>query len=149
MNKRRHQRLYLKLPIRFVVEQPDSEDPEVGEGMLKNISYGGILFQAEPPLPVEAGQVREFSFYLVPENQKQCDLTQLRAQGLVLRIESPDPNSSAYGVAVKFLSALKMKDVTITMTISPRHRIGPLPKPVLEADEARKPPARQKRQGPR
>jgi len=31
--------------------------------MLKNISYGGILFQVEPPLPVQPGYVREFPFF--------------------------------------------------------------------------------------
>jgi hypothetical protein len=129
MENRRHPRLHINLPIRFIVEQPDKKDSLAGQGMLKNISHGGILFQVEPPLPVEPGQVRKFSFYLNPENKKQCDLTHFRAHGLVLRIEPPDPNSSAYGVVVQFLSALKMKDVTITMTISPRRRVGALPKP--------------------
>ena len=55
---------------------------------------------------------------------EQCDLTHFEAQGLVLRIEPPDPNSSAYGVAVQFLSALTKKDVTIKMTISPRRRVA-------------------------
>jgi len=112
------------------VEQPDTQESQAGLGKLKNISYGGILFQAEPPLPVQPGHVREFSFYLMTENKKQCDLTHFQAQGLVLRIEAPDPNSSAYEVAVQFLSALKMKDVTIKMTISPRRRVGTLPKPI-------------------
>jgi hypothetical protein len=130
VDNRRHPRLYIKLPMRFVVEQPETRDSQAGEGMLKNISYGGILFQVEPPLPVQPGHVREFSFYLIPENQKPCDLTHLHARGLVLRIDPPDPNSSAYGVAVQFLSALKKKDVTITMTISSRRRVGTRPKPI-------------------
>jgi len=130
MENRRHPRLYVTLPIRFVVEQPDTNETQAGQGMLKNISYGGILFQAEPPLPVQPGHVREFSFYLTPENQRQCDLTHFRAEGLVLRIEAPEPNSSAYEVAVQFLSALKMKDVAIKMSISHRSRVGIRPKPM-------------------
>ena len=122
MENRRHPRLHLQLPIRFIVEQPETRDSQAGEGVLKNISFGGILFQVEPPLPVKAGEVRDFYFYLMPEHTKQCDLTHFEAQGLVLRIEPPNPNSSAYGVAVQFLSALKQKDMAITMTISPRHR---------------------------
>ena len=128
MENRRHPRLHLRLPIRFIVEQPDTRDSQTGEGMLKNISYGGILFQVEPPLPVLPGHIREFSFFLTPDNPKQCDLTHFQAQGLVLRIEPPDPDSCAYGVAVQFLSALKKQDVTIKMTISSRRRVGPLPK---------------------
>jgi hypothetical protein len=124
MENRRHPRLHLQLPIRFIVEQPETRDCQAGQGMLKNISFGGILFQAEPPLPVEPGQVRDFYFYLMPEPTKQLDLTHFEAQGLVLRIEPPDPDSSAYGVAVQFLSALKQEDVTITMTVSPRRRGG-------------------------
>ena len=122
MDNRRHPRLHLQLPIRFIVEQPETQDSQAGQGMLKNISYGGILFQAEPPLPVKPGHIREFSFYLTPENDRECDLTHFHAQGLVLRIEPPDPNSSAYGVAVQFLSALTKKDVTIKMTLSSRRR---------------------------
>ena len=109
MEKRCHPRLHLQLPIRFIVEQPETRDSQSGQGMLKNISYGGILFQVEPPLPVQPGQVREFSFFLIPENSKECDLAHFQAQGLVLRIEPPDPNSSAYEVAVQFLSALKRR----------------------------------------
>jgi hypothetical protein len=107
MDNRRHPRLNISLPIRFVVEQPETRDSQAGQGMLKNISYGGILFQVEPPLPVQPGHVREFSFYLIPANKKPRDLTHFHARGLVRRIEPPDPNSSAYAVAVQFLSALK------------------------------------------
>ena len=132
MDKRRHPRLHLQLPIRFIVEQPETRDSQDGEGMLKNISYGGILFQVEPPLPVQPGNIREFSFFLTPENTKQCDLAHFQAQGLVLRIDPPDPNSSAYGVAVQFLSALTKKDVTIKMTISSRRRVSPRAKPIKD-----------------
>jgi hypothetical protein len=125
MDKRRHPRLHLQLPIRFIVSQPEERDCQDGEGMLKDISYGGILFQVEPPLPVQPGNIREFSFFLMPAKDKQCAPQHLHAQGLVLRIESPDPNSSAYGVAVQFLSALTTEDVTIKMTISPRRRVDP------------------------
>jgi len=130
MEKRRHPRLHLQLPIRFIVEQPETQDSQDGEGMLKDISYGGILFAVEPPLPVEPGQIREFSFFLTPENVEPPDPAHLHARGLVLRIDPPDPNTSAYGVAVQFLSALTKKDVTIKMTISPRRRGGPQAKPV-------------------
>jgi len=129
MEKRRHPRLNMQLPIRFIVEQPERRDSQAGRGMLKNISFGGILFEVEPPLPVKPGQVREFSFYLMPEKTQQSDLTHFEAQGLVLRIDPPNPNSSAYGVAVQFLSSLKKKDVHITMTISSRPRAGARPKP--------------------
>ena len=132
MDKRRHPRLHLQLPIRFIVSQPETRDSQSGQGMLKNISYGGILFQAEPPLPVEPGHIREFSFFLTPENAEQRDLAHLHAQGLVLRIDPPDPNSSAYGVAVQFLSALTKEDVTIKMTISSRRRVGQRAKPSKE-----------------
>jgi hypothetical protein len=44
-----------------------------------------------------------FLFFLTPENEQQSDQAYFHAQGLVLRIDPPDPNSSAYGVAVQFL----------------------------------------------
>jgi hypothetical protein len=117
MDKRRHPRLHLEVPIRFIVAQPEIRECQDGKGMLKDISQGGILFQAEPPLPVEPGQIRDFSFFLMPENVKQYDPAHLHAQGLVLRIEPPEPNSKAYGVAVQFLSALTKEDVPIRMTL--------------------------------
>jgi hypothetical protein len=132
MEKRRHPRLHLQLPIRFIVQQPETRDSQDGEGMLKDISYGGILFTVEPPLPVQPGHIREFSFFLTPENAQQRDAEHLHAQGLVLRIDPPDPNSSAYGVAVQFLSALTMEDVTVKMTISPRRRVDPRVKPIKD-----------------
>jgi hypothetical protein len=122
MDNRRHPRLHLQLPIRFIVRHPETRDCQDGEGKLKNISYGGILFQVEPPLPVKPGHIREFSFFLTPENDQQRNLAHFHAQGLVLRIDPPDPNSSAYGVAVQFLSALTKEDVTIKMIISTRRR---------------------------
>ena len=123
MDERRHPRLHLHLPIRFIVEQPEKRDSQAGQGVLKNISYGGILFLVEPPLPVKRGHIREFSFYLNPENKQDCDLARFHAQGVVRRIEPPVPNSSAYGVAVQFLSALTMKDARINMTPSSRRRV--------------------------
>jgi hypothetical protein len=122
MDNRRHPRLHLQLPIRFIVRHPETRDCKDGEGKLKNISYGGILFQVEPPLPVKPGHIREFSFFLTPENDQQRNLAHFHAQGLVLRIDPPDPNSSAYGVAVQFLSALTKSNVTIKMIISTRRR---------------------------
>jgi len=132
MEKRRHPRLHLQLPIRFIVEQPETRDSQSGQGMLKNISYGGILFQVEPPLPVQPGHVREFSFFLSPKHKKESDLAHFQAQGLVLRIEPPDPNSSAYGVAVQFLSALVKKDVTIKVSIYSRRRVRTGFKPIQD-----------------
>ena len=132
MDKRRHPRLHLQLPIRFIVSQPETRDCQIGEGMLKDISYGGILFQVEPPLPVEPGHIREFSFFLTPENDQHRDPAHFKAQGLVLRIDPPDPDSSAYGVAVQFLSALTMEDVTIKMTISSRRRVKSRAKPIKD-----------------
>ena len=132
MERRRHPRLHLQLPIRFIVEQPETRDSQSGQGMLKNISYGGILFQVEPPLPVQPGHVREFSFFLTPENKKECYLAHFHAQGLVLRIEPPDPNSSTYGVAVQFLSALVKKDVTIKVSLQSRRRVRTGSKPIQD-----------------
>ena len=132
MDQRRHPRLHLQVPIRFIVSQPETQDCQHGEGKLNNISYGGILFQVEPPLPVKPGHIREFSFFLTPENDQQRNLAHFHAQGLVLRIDPPDPNSSAYGVAVQFLSALTTEDVTINMTISPRRRVDPQDRPIKD-----------------
>lgn len=132
MDKRRHPRLYINLPIRFEVNQPEIQDVQTGQGKLKNISYGGVLFQVQPPLPVQPGQVREFSFFLIPEKTKEGDLAHFRAKGLVLRIDPSDQNSSAHEVAVQFLSALKMEDVAIEMTVYSRRRVRTRSKPIKD-----------------
>jgi hypothetical protein len=123
---------FMRISIRFTLEQPETRNSQTGEGMLKKIGDGGILFQVELPLPVQLGHTQEFSFPLIPDKNKQCDPTHVQAQGLALRIEPPDPNSLAYGVAVQFLSALKKKDVTRQITISSRRRVGTLPKPLKD-----------------
>jgi hypothetical protein len=115
MENRRYPRLHLHVPIRFIVEQLANRDSRAGRGILQNISYGGIFFLVEPPLPVQRGQVREFSFYLLPDQRERSNPAHFHAQGVVRRIEPPVPNSSAYGVAVQFLSALKMQDARLTV----------------------------------
>jgi hypothetical protein len=122
MEKRRNPRLNINLPIHLVVEQPETREAQDGKAVLRDISYGGVFFRVEPPLPVAQGHVREFSFYLTPENQKKPDKAHLRAKGLVLRVEPPDEDSPSYGVAVQFLEALRLKDLEVTVTISSRHR---------------------------
>jgi c-di-GMP-binding flagellar brake protein YcgR len=122
MDQRRYPRLHLHVPIRFVVEEPEKRDAQAGQEILKNISYGGVLFLVEPPLPVKPGQVREFSFYLHPEPGEACDPAHFRAQGVVRRIEPPVFKASAYGVAVQFLSALKMQKTRLTLVTASRGR---------------------------
>ena len=123
MDQRRHPRLHLHVPIRFIVEQPEKRDSQAGQAILKNISYGGMLFLVEPPVPVKRGQVREFSFYLHPEKRKECDLAHFQAQGVVLRVDPPVATASAYGVAVQFLSALKMQEARFALSPSVRRRV--------------------------
>ena len=84
---------------------------------------------------MQPGHVREFSFFLTTGKKKECDLVHFQAQGRVLRIEPPDPNSSAYGVTVQFLSALVKKDVTdmtIKRSLYSRRRVRTGSKPIQD-----------------
>jgi hypothetical protein len=103
MERRRFPRLYLSLPMQYHVFLPESEESVAGQGVLKNISLGGIFFQCEAPAALKKGRIVDFTLTALPYNSDFPMTGHLRAQGLVVRVEPPPQESSYSGVAVEFL----------------------------------------------
>ena len=105
---RRHPRLYAALAMKCQVSLLESERSWDGAGTLKNISFGGVYFTCDDPLPLEVGQIRNFSLNPATPGDKLRQLSRLSARGLVVRVERPAPDQAALGIAVKFLTPLQL-----------------------------------------
>ncbi len=108
LEMRRHPRLYAALAMKCQVSLLESEKSWDGAGTLKNISFGGVYFTCDDPLPLELGQIRNFSINPATPGDKLRQPSRLSARGLVVRVERPAPDQAALGIAVKFLTPLQL-----------------------------------------
>ncbi len=106
MEKREYPRLEVGLPMGYLIRSPDSGKISAGMGILKNISQGGMLLKCPPPLPIDLGDIRDFTIQTTSIMQR---ISRIKASGIVVRIESPANNSSEFGIAVHFLSDLNIE----------------------------------------
>jgi c-di-GMP-binding flagellar brake protein YcgR len=105
MERRRHRRLYLSIPIKFRIQLPES--PEVSwlnSGVLRNISVGGFYFVSHDTPPLEPGQVRNFTITPAEESPSFPGTTFIDATSRVVRIDSPSSGDHDIGVALELLS---------------------------------------------
>ncbi len=105
MEKRQFPRLNTTLPIMYHVRHPDSGERWSGQGLLRNISIGGLYFTCEAPPPLEVGYIRDFNFdtTMPPKVNYNANLT---LRGKVVRIEQPGLESAPFGIAVQFVHPL-------------------------------------------
>lgn len=108
LEMRLHPRLYTALAMKFQVSLLEKERSWDGAGTLKNISFGGVYFTCDDPLPLELGQIRNFSLYPATPGDQWRQPSRLSARGLVVRVERPAPDQAALGLAVKFLTPLQL-----------------------------------------
>jgi hypothetical protein len=111
MERRRHQRFYTSIPIKYLVRIPES--PEVcwiGHGVLKNVSFGGVYFRSNDTPPLEQGHIRDFTITSTEELSDFSKITCIRAKGRVVRIEPPQTSDHDIGVALEFLSGPELGD---------------------------------------
>ena len=109
MEKRRFPRFNTSLPAMYHVRNPKSGEIWSGQGLLKNISIGGIYFTSEAPLPLEVGQIRDFDFdfdFDTPTPPRVDCYADLTLRGRVVRIEQPGLESARFGIAVQLVHPL-------------------------------------------
>ncbi|MCX5887897.1 MAG: PilZ domain-containing protein [Deltaproteobacteria bacterium] len=106
MERRKYPRLDMDLPMAYQIHSPDLDKSSAGMGALKNISQGGMFFKCPPPLPIDDGDIRDFTLDTIPIMRQ---ISRLKALGKVVRIEPPEENSFDCGIAVQFLSDLKVE----------------------------------------
>jgi len=105
---RQHPRLYAPILLKYHVSHLESEESWQGAGTLKNISLGGVYFTCETPLPLEPGQIRNFSIATAAPREKLSQASSLMARGMVVRVERPATDNIAFAIAIKFLSPLQL-----------------------------------------
>lgn len=105
MERRRHRRIYISIPINFRIQLPES--PEVSwlnSGVLRDISASGFYFVSNDTPPLELGQARNFTIKPAEESFDFPGATFIDATGRVVRIDSPSSGDHKIGVALEFLS---------------------------------------------
>jgi hypothetical protein len=105
MDRRRHRRIYLSIPIKFRMQLPENQEIFwVNYGNLENIGPGGVHFVSNDTPPLEPGQVRNFTITPADERLGFPGTTFIEASCRVVRIDSPRSSGYGIGVALEFLS---------------------------------------------
>ncbi len=105
MERRLFPRLNVSLKIGCLLCNPESGEKWAGEGLLKNISMGGLYFTCEELPSLEVGHIRDFNFGTSMPPGEDYD-SSLALRGKVVRIEQPGLGSAPFGIAVQFVHPL-------------------------------------------
>ncbi len=106
MERRKYPRLDVDLPVAFLICSPDSGTSYAGMFLLKNISQGGLFLKCPPLVPLNVGDIRDFTVDATPILRH---VSRLKALGKVVRVEPPEKNSTDFGIAVHFLADLDIE----------------------------------------
>jgi hypothetical protein len=106
MEKRKYPRLDVDLPMAYLISSPDSGKSSAGMAVLKSISQGGMFFKCPPPLPIDGGDIQDFTIDTIPIMRH---ISRLKVLGKVVRLEPPKENYLDFGIAVQFLSDLNIE----------------------------------------
>ena len=105
MERRRHRRFDTSIPIKFRIRLPES--PEVSwlsSGVLKNISFSGVYIVSHDTLPLEPGQIGNFTITPSGENFGFSSAPLINGTTRVVRIDPPRSGDHYTGVALELLS---------------------------------------------
>jgi hypothetical protein len=106
MERRKHPRVRIDLPISYHIRLRDSGKSFAGTGVLKNIGQGGMFLKCPPPLPINNGDIGDFTINTRPIIQH---ISRLKALGKVVRLELLEENFFDFGITVQFLSGLNVE----------------------------------------
>jgi hypothetical protein len=105
MERRRHRRLYISIPIKLRIQLPESSEVSwENSGVLKNISLSGFYFVSNDTPPLEPGQVRDFTITPGEKGPGFPGATFIDATSRVIRIDSQSSGDQDIGVALELLS---------------------------------------------
>ncbi len=116
MDNRKHPRLPKCLPLEYEVGRSKSAKSPKKQGVLGNISLGGMFFQCKEPPKLEAGQILEFTVAIAsgPAATDHHEISYFKGQGSIVRIEPPKEGSPFFGIAVQFSQPLSLAGVMET-----------------------------------
>ncbi len=99
--KRQFRRVSISEPQICQIHVPQSPKLWVNQGIIRNISLGGIFFVCDKELPIEKEDIRDLILDVLYNEHK---LYRLTLQGLIVRTEKGLLDPSQFAVAFKFLS---------------------------------------------
>jgi hypothetical protein len=116
MDHRKHPRLPKCLPLEFDVGPSKSAKSPKRQGVLGNISLGGMFFQCKEPPKMEQGQILEFTVAISsgPQTPDHHEVSYFKGEGSVVRVEAPKEGSPFFGIAVQFSQPLSLAGVMET-----------------------------------
>ncbi len=104
VDRRLFPRLYISLYFEYVVQLNGSGKSRSGRALLKDISITGLHFMSETSPRLEPGEVADFIFKFPQSDLNPLLINEIRAKGLIKRIDPPRGKSGQFGVVVEFLS---------------------------------------------
>jgi len=104
LERRRFVRLPLSLRVEFVTAAPETGELRRGQGIMRDVSLGGLAFDCEPGHALALGQVLSLSIALPLAHEDLPGTSHLSAKGQVVRLEAPEYLPGAAAVAVTFLA---------------------------------------------
>jgi c-di-GMP-binding flagellar brake protein YcgR len=106
MERRRYGRLVVPLSVQYRAHHPETGEVHQGQCVTRDISLGGVYLFCESPFPIRAGQILDLTIAAPLPYLDLHDTSHLRAQGEVLRLDPPGPDSPHWGAAVAFQNNL-------------------------------------------
>ncbi len=104
MDRRLFPRFYASMPFEYQVQLHDSDESLSDQAILKNISVSGLCFMsADPPL-LKPGDIADFILKFRHSHSNPCINNEIRATGIVRRIEPPLEESPHFGIAIEFIT---------------------------------------------
>ena len=105
-DRRRFSRLIIQLGVRYQNHCTESYELHQGQGIIRNISLSGILFDAEDTSTLRVGQCLSLTIIAPMLFLEQDHIPHLKATGIIVRLEPPGYVNSNHGVAVRLTESL-------------------------------------------
>ena len=106
LERRRHQRLFVSLPIHYQTWHPESGEIHRGCGVIRDISLSGSYFHLEHEARFQPGQILSLTIDTTMSFLDIDSISCLQAEGEVIRLEPRGLANPCFGVAVTFLENL-------------------------------------------
>ena len=106
LERRRHQRLLVSLPLHYQTRNPESGEIHQGYGVIRDISLSGSYFHLDHEAPFQPGQILSLTIDTTMSFLDIDSISCLQAEGEVVRLEPRGLANPRFGVAVNFLEDL-------------------------------------------
>jgi len=104
VDRRLFPRLYISLYFEYQARLTGSDEIMSDRALLKDISITGLHFMSEALPRLKPGDIADFTFKFQQSDLDPSITNEIRAKGLIKRIEPPTAESPQFGVVVEFLS---------------------------------------------